>query len=238
MNRRTLFGLVALLGMIVGCTTPLIDTDLHVAKTLDADPRKDDRGELQSKVPTGARLYVFFIGTSEAATKAGADPTIDEMRRQFYAFGKSIGQSNTAIWVNERGSNRLSARHGKYLADRYRLHADAEFDYNKGPYIVVTDMHPVLAFESELELLKKTNPASPRAFVFSISLNGVSPPNVIEGMNTLEQYVRRNEITSKSAAELEFWLKFDSWLRSNKDAIAKTLEQVWTTALVVVAKAK
>ena len=122
--------------------TELLPPDSNIAVNLNVDSKKAGAAELIRNTPSGKRVYVFFISTSEVYSSAGTESVVKELQRRFAAFGRDIGEDGVAMWVNEAGSSRLSARIGKLISDRYRLAAASDFDYSKGPYLVVTNVHP------------------------------------------------------------------------------------------------
>ena len=236
---RRSFLTTLLSGTLVACAagkTDLLESATNIAKDLNADGSASEGAEIVQKTPTGKELYIFFISTSESYSQTGLDKVITEMRNKFTAFGKSIGENNVAVWVNQRGSSRLSARHGKFVADRYRLFALSDFSYSNGPYIIVTNAHPQLAFSEQFSKLKPDSTEATGPFVVSISLNNVGAEYVVDALNGLEQSIRRNEVTKLGAARLQTWLSFWTWYDANKSTVADVLKETWVAVLGVVLK--
>ena len=223
--------LTCLLSACIGNPTALLAPDTNIAKDLDADGKVGEVDDILQKTPRGKGVYIFFISTSEAYSKEGVDDVVKAMQVHFKAFGRDIGKNNFAIWVNEKGTHRLSARHGKFIADRYHLQASSRFDYSKGPYLIVTNIHPIDAFDEKFEHVKIQSDTLANPFVAGVSLNNVSSKYIIDVLNSIEQGIRRNKLTQAELVKVEAWLTLETWFDSNKEAVSKILNEVFITVL-------
>lgn len=218
--------------------TPLLSPDSNIALNLNVDARKAGAAELISNTPAGKKVYVFFISTSEVYSNAGTETVVEELQKRFSAFGRDIGEDGVAIWVNVAGSSRLSARIGKLISDRYRLPAASDFDYSKGPYLVVTNVHPALAGKEEFVQLPLPNEDLSQPFVAGISLRNISPVYVVDVLNSLEQGIRRANLTSRDMTRAEVWFTFKTWWDGNKQTVGAVTKEVFVAVLGTVVKKK
>lgn len=218
--------------------TPLLGPASNIALNLNVDAKKAGAAELISNTPAGKKVYVFFISTSEVYSREGTEAVVEALQKHFSAFGRDIGEDGVAMWVNEAGTSRLSARIGKLISDRYRLPAASDFDYSKGPYLVVTNVHPAQALREDFVQLPLPNDDLSKPFVAGISLRNISPVYVMDVLNSLEQGIRRANLTSRDMTRAEVWFTFKTWWDGNKQQVGEVTKEVFVAVLGTVVKKK
>jgi len=157
-------------------------------------------------VPKDFKTYTFFVTTSPEYVGNNWNEVMQALRRNFQVFGDSIGDRNLAVWVNDPGSDLLSVSRGRYFAERYASAIGTTIDYNGGPYVLVTNVHP-----DELpEATKYANEEEPA--VIMIGFNNISPNRVIEVLNALDKHLRYDDKLVAGPIRMEvLWVKIKSW---------------------------
>jgi hypothetical protein len=152
-----------------------------------------------SDIPMGYATYTFFLSPSKEYANFTSALAVKKLEQKFDEFGKNIGDKNIAVLpVNIRG--RFDDYQSKELLDKisYR-YQNLALSYNKGPFIIVLNHH--------LDDPVKKNDAA-----VSMSFSGGSSPRIIEGLNYIEEGIRRKQIFKRNVQFYEGWLKVKNWL--------------------------
>lgn len=221
--------MVSICLLISACATGKLPPGASISMDLDANTADSEASLMLWDQP--ANLYIFFIRTSEQFTSDNAETAEISLRNHFKDFGEAVGDGNVAVWANEKGAPELSARIGKLLADRYRLYSYSDFSYNDGPYIIVSNVSPVIALRHPFERMTGLHASGQEYFAVGISFNGISEQYVIQAMNYLEEVIRRGQISEVGARRIQFWLDLDTWYSQNKAEANRFLEKVWVLVL-------
>ena len=75
-------------------------------------------------------------------------------------------------------------------------------------------------------------------FVAGISLRNISPLYVVDVLNSLEQGIRRANLSSRDMTRAEVWFTFKTWWDGNKDQVGSVTKDVFVAVLGTLAKKK
>lgn len=151
------------------------------------------------EIERGYETYTFFLSPSaEYAHSANAE-AVEKLERKFDEFGRNIGDANLAVLpVNIRG--KFDYFRSKEILDQiYTRYPKLNLSYNGGPFVVVLNHH-------------LDDPVATEDAVVAMSFYGVAPPRIVEGLNYIEEGIRRKQIFDKNVDFYEAWLKVKNWL--------------------------
>lgn len=132
-------------------------------------------------VPAGFKTYTLVLIPSPSL--ANNSSWLLSLKKQFNAFGSSIGEDKAAIWLGTRYGRGVDVERSKYYCDLFKL------NYNDGPYFVTTNKRPDLFSSGDEAIIVK--------------LNNISSDRVLRVLNLLEQDLRQEKEIRKRALLFE-----------------------------------
>lgn len=196
---RTVAMAISLL-VIVGCSTERESVERQLGVRLLSD----------SEIPKGFETYTFFLSLSREYAGATTVETVEKLKERFDSFGVDIGENNAAVFFqNVRGGFDVSR--SKDLADILaKRHSDLRLQYNASPLLVILNHHP-------------EDPPAANDVAVAMSFSNISTKKVIEGLNFIEEGIRRQEIFEKELGFYETWLEVKTWFESVESSDIKDI---------------
>ena len=183
--------------IVITCVALL--TSACTAKRGEVDRQIGIKVTQNNSIPKGFNTYTFFLSPSLEYASKNTAKTVDQLGKYFTNFGKSIGPNNVAIFPTNI-TGRIDVYRSKSLTDEIsKIYPNLSLSYNNGPYVVVLNHHPD-DFDSKN-----------RAAV-SISFQSIAPDRIIEGLNYIEEGIRRKQVFQRNHKFYEAWLEVKSWL--------------------------
>jgi len=192
-------------------------------------------------IPGGYNVYTLFLIPSLKWSSNRQNISKEELWDNFYDFGKGIGEENLSVWfVTRREAGSGSGIYWinedrKIQPDRKIPPTDSgvdsvnitddiirckdycdkfKLDYNEGPFVVITEKHPDVCTEKDIDVVK---------------FNWVSPDRVILFLNEVEQKIRTGKPRKGVSRFTHVSETLSTWLSEHKEDIIKFASPIKVT---------
>lgn len=163
--------------------------------------------ETNRPIPNNYSFYYIFLRTSGDLSLTEGREKYQGLARDLAVVARAGSSGGLAVWVDEP-SGVLSISRGRVYADKFRRHLKTNLNYEEGPYLIISTLHPS-------QLGRATPKLSPQLEALGIGFRDMTSAQIAPIFTRLSVWLReynRNHDTAKPEellSQIREWVRMD-----------------------------